>query len=111
LDYDATKPTACGYGWMADDNRPVLTLTYPKPGTNAELTRILIGMWDYDTGLNLDSFEVKADFALDGVAAGDILASKFKPTTRGVWEWKLDKPVTKLVPEDWEDAANYESAP
>jgi hypothetical protein len=56
----------------------------------------LFGMSDYDTGLNLDSFEVKADFALDGVAAGDNLASKFKPTTRGVWEWKLDKPVTKL---------------
>ncbi len=96
FDYDPTKPTSRGYGWLADDNRPVLTLTYPQPGANGELSRILIGMYDYDTGLNMDSIEVKADVALGGVAAGENLASKFKPTTRGVWEWKFDKPLGKL---------------
>jgi hypothetical protein len=96
LDYDVNRPAARGYGWMADDNRPVLALTYPQPGANAELSRILIGMWDYDTGLNLDSFEVKADVALDGVPAGENLASKFQPASRGVWEWKLAKPLAAL---------------
>ena len=92
----ANKPATRGYGWMADDNRPTLTLTYPHAGVNAALSRIVVGMWDYDTGLNLDSFVVKADFALDGVAAGENLASKFKPATRGVWEWQLDKPLAAL---------------
>src|SRR5205823_554849 len=44
LDYDAAKPQAAGYGWMCDDNRPTLTLTYPRAGANELLTRILVGM-------------------------------------------------------------------
>jgi hypothetical protein len=27
------------------------------------------------------------------LAAGENIASKFKPGTQGVWEWKLDKPL------------------
>lgn len=96
LDYNPAKPEERGYGWMQDDNRPTLTLTYPKPGANGPLTRILVGMHDYDTGLDMDSFQVVADFALDGVAAGANLASKFKPKTPGVWELTLAKTVTEL---------------
>src|SRR5262249_11367034 len=77
LDYDPAKPEERGYGWMLDDTRPTLTLTYPRAGANGPLTRILVGMHDYDTGLDMNSFEVTADFALDGVAAGQNLASKF----------------------------------
>ena len=32
LDYDPENPETRGYGWMLDDNRPTLTLTYPRPG-------------------------------------------------------------------------------
>jgi hypothetical protein len=96
LDYDPQTPERRGYGWMCDDNRPVLTLTYPKPGTNPPLMRILIGMYDYYSGLEPDSFEVVADFPVDGVAAGENLAAKFKPATKGVWELKLAKPISDL---------------
>jgi RNA polymerase sigma factor (sigma-70 family) len=96
LDYDPAKPQERGFGWMLDDNRPTLTMTYPKPGVNGPLTRILVGMHDYDTGLDMDSFQVVADFALDGVAAGQNLASKFKAKTQGVWELTLAKPLTDL---------------
>ena len=96
LDYDPANPKERGYGWMLDDNRPTLTLTYPKAGANPPLTRILVGMHDYDTGLDMDSFQVVADFALDGVAAGQNLASKFKAKIAGVWEWTLAKPLTEL---------------
>ena len=61
---------------MQDDNRPTLTLTSPRPGVNAPLTRILVGMHDYDTGLDMDSFRVVADFPLDGAAPGELLAAK-----------------------------------
>ena len=60
------------------------------------MTRILVGMHDYDSGLDLDSFSVTADFPVDGVAAGQNLASRFKPTTPGVREWKLAKPLANL---------------
>ena len=97
LDYDPTNLEKRGLGWMLDDARPTLALTYPKAGNNAELSRILIGMHDYYTGLNLDSFCVVADFAIDGVAAGENLAARFKPKSSGVWEYALTKPITELA--------------
>jgi mono/diheme cytochrome c family protein len=96
LDYDPKAPERRGYGWMLDDNRPILTLTYPGPGANAELSRILVGMHDYYTGLDLNSFTVTADFALDGVAAGTNLAAKFQQKAQGVWELRLKTPLTEL---------------
>jgi hypothetical protein len=63
---------------------------------NTELKRLVIGMHDYGSGLDLTRFEVTADFTLDGVPAGENLASKFKTKTQGVWEWTLAKPLTKL---------------
>ena len=78
LDYDAAHPEKRGGGWMCDDNRPTLTLTYPRAGKNESLTRIVVGMHDYYTGLDMDSFEVVADFAIDGIAAGKNLAKKFR---------------------------------
>jgi hypothetical protein len=96
LDYDPGRPTYTGFGWMLDDQRPTLTLAHPQPGKNAELSRILIGMHDYGSGLNADSLRVEADFAIDGVPAGENLAKKFEPLSQGVWEWRLSKPITDL---------------
>jgi hypothetical protein len=81
---------------MGDDQRPTLTVTYPEPGTNPPLTRIRVGMCDAYTGLNMHSFRVVADFAVDGTAAGANLADKFKPKSPGVWELALAKPITDL---------------
>jgi hypothetical protein len=97
LDYDPAHPDARGYGWTCDDNRPTLTLTEPRAGENPALTRLLVGMYDYGTGLDLDSFHVVADFAVDGVPAGQDLASRFRPKTQGVWELKLATPLTALA--------------
>ena len=96
LDYNPAKPAERGHGWMLDDTRPTLTMTYPKPGANPLLTRILVGMHDYYTGLDMASFQVVADFKLDGNVAGQNLASKFKEKSPGVWEWKLARPLTEL---------------
>jgi hypothetical protein len=96
LDYDAKNPDRPGFGWMLDDQRPTLTLTHPAPGKNAGMSRVVVGMHDYGSGLNTDSFRVTADFELDGVAAGENLASKFSPGPQGVWAWELSKPLTEL---------------
>ncbi len=96
LDFDPKNWAERGRGWMADDLRPTLTLTVPQPGTNKSLTRIVVGMHDVYTGLAPASFEVMADFAIDGVKPGDNLAPKFRTTTQGVWEWKLATPIERL---------------
>ena len=41
--YDPSTPGKPGNGWMLDDQRPTLTLTYPKPGPNKNLARIVLG--------------------------------------------------------------------
>jgi len=97
IDFSPTGLGARGNGWLQDDNRPTLTLTHPRAGANDSLTRILVGMHDYDTGLDLDTFRVVADFEIDGVPAGQNLAAKLQTSTPGVWEWKLSRPVPPLA--------------
>jgi hypothetical protein len=96
LDYNPGSPARRGYGWMVDDQRPTLTLTYPRAGVNESLSRILVGMHDFGTGLDMDGFRVIANFPVNGIAAGENLAKKFTPVTQGVWELKLAKPVIRL---------------
>jgi hypothetical protein len=81
---------------MLDDQRPTLALTSPAAGANPELSRILVGMHDSYTGLDLDSFQVVADFPVDGLEPGRDLAGKFRPTAPGVWELRLTTPITDL---------------
>ncbi len=97
LDYDPAQPDERGFGWMLDDQRPTLTMTWPQSGTNESLSRVLVGMYDYHTGLDLDSFSVVADFALGGAPAGENLASRFLALSDNRWELKLDGPITKLA--------------
>jgi hypothetical protein len=96
LDFKPAQPGERGAGWLQDDSRPTLTLSYPRAGANAELPRLLVGMHDQDSGLDLDTFQVVADFAVDGVPAGTNLAAKFRSKSQGVWEWKLARPLTAL---------------
>jgi hypothetical protein len=95
-DFDPKQPERRGNGWMLDDQRPTLTLTYPRAGVNKPLTRILVGMHDYYSGLDMDSFRVVADFPIDGARADENLAKKFRPKGDGVWELALTTPVANL---------------
>jgi hypothetical protein len=82
--------------YFVDENRPTLTVTYPKTGVNQQLDRILIGMHDAYTGLAEGSLHVTADFTLDGAQPGEDLAGRFKNTSPGIWEMKLSRPLRKL---------------
>jgi hypothetical protein len=95
-DFDPSQPERRGNGWLLDDQRPTLTLTYPQAGANTSLTRILVGMYDYYTGLDMDSFEVVADFSIDGVPAGENLVKKFKTLPDSRWELTLERPIKEL---------------
>jgi hypothetical protein len=96
LDFDPLRPDRPGFGWMLDDNRPTLTVTEPRAGANAGLSRVLVGMHDYYSGLDANAFAVTADFDLDGVPAGQDLAKRFVAKSQGVWELKLARPITEL---------------
>ena len=96
LDYDPEHPEKRGFGWMLDDNRPVLTLTEPSAGENERLSRVLIGQHDYYTGLNQNSFTVTADFPVDGASPGTNLADRFQEKSQGVWEYQLKEPIETL---------------
>jgi hypothetical protein len=97
LTYDTEHPDERGKGWLLDDQRPTLTVTYPQAGSNERLDRILVGMHDVYTGLDRESFEVTASFPVNGVAAGENLAGKFVARADGVQELKLDKPIDSLA--------------
>jgi len=96
-DFDSTNPDRRGFGWACDDKRPTLTLTNPQRKVSARLSKITIGMHDYYSGLDLDSFTVKADFDVDGVSAGENLATKFESVNPGVFEYRLKQPLTSLA--------------
>jgi hypothetical protein len=97
IDLDRPKPNDTrGLGWFLDDNRPTLTVTAPRAGTNAVFDRILVGAHDYGTGLDQSAFTVIAGFPVNGIAAGENLASKFTPLSQGVWELKLESPVKEM---------------
>jgi hypothetical protein len=98
LDFDPAHPDVRGLGWMADDLRPTLTLTLPRRGRNESLSRILVGMHDVYTGLDMNSFRAVADFPVNGIAAGDNLAEAFRPAGNGIWELKLSEPMKMLRP-------------
>jgi hypothetical protein len=97
LDYSPRNPDRNGFGWMLDEQRPTVAFTLPTAGANAELSRILIGLADYGSGLDMDSFWVEADFEIDGVAAGKDLASKFRPAGTGIFEYRLQRPIMSLA--------------
>lgn len=84
-------------GWFLDEIRPTLALSSPRAGGNAILDHITIGMHDYYSGLVEESLHVAADFDIDGIAAGKNLASHFKKTQSGVWQWQLNSPVNRLA--------------
>lgn len=94
--YRPTDPVPRSFGWMGDDQRPTLTVTYPQAGKNESLTRILIGMHDVYTGLDMKTFSVTADFPIAGHAPGTELAGKFQQRSLGVWEWRLPESLTQL---------------
>jgi hypothetical protein len=98
LDYDEEHPDETRYGWLHDDQRPTLTLTLPRSNSKGAIEQILIGMHDYGTGLDAESLTVTADFEVDGAAAGENLAARFKPMGEGTWQWKLSKPLKSLKP-------------
>jgi len=96
-DLDPENVTAENSGFLADDQRPTLALTLPRKGDNAPVSRLLVGMHDYNSGLDMDTFRVTANVEIAGVPAGENLAGKFARLPDSRWELKLDKPLPRAA--------------
>jgi hypothetical protein len=92
LDFDPKRPERRGRGWTLDENRPVVTLTVPPPASGSPADRVLIGLYDYYSGLDLETLTVTANFPVDGTSAGHNLAAKLRRAAPGVWELPLVRP-------------------
>ena len=90
------KPEAATSGYLADDHRPTLVLTWPAAGNNPSLSRLLLGLFDHESGLDMQSLSVTADFPIDGAEPGTNLATKFESLPGSRWELKLAQPLDKL---------------
>jgi hypothetical protein len=94
FDPERTEPHTSPF---TDRTPPTLTVAHPRPGPNTgPFSRIVIGMADAASGLDLSSFSVTADFEIDGDAPGRQLAARFNKIRPGVWEMSLRKSIPSL---------------
>ncbi|MGL5001869.1 MAG: hypothetical protein ACRDAM_02905, partial [Casimicrobium sp.] len=83
------------YGWFNDEQVPVLTLTEPPAyDAPATISRIRFGAFDNYSGLDRTTLSVKADFAIDGLAAGSELIGRFSEVDH-VWTMNLSSSMSR----------------
>lgn len=95
FDFDPKHPERRGYGWQLDDQRPTVALTLPVAGRNAEFSRILFGITDHGTGLNMSTLRVTANFTVAGRAAGANLAPFLTSKGDGVYELPVSEAAVR----------------
>jgi len=89
-----SKPGTNGLGWFTDELRPILALSQPRAGAaNESVSEIRLGLFDYYTGIDISSLSVKANFNVNGIAAGAELASDFSSQGDHIWKLDLNTPL------------------
>ncbi|HXC51384.1 MAG TPA: hypothetical protein VN634_10905 [Candidatus Limnocylindrales bacterium] len=92
---------ATAYGWFLDEIRPTLEVSVPREGRSMDnLTELVIGIADANSGIEPGSLSVVANFALAGRGAGAELADLATGIGEGIWRIALGAPAA--VPEDGE---------
>ena len=85
------------YGWFLDDVRPTLTISNPRPnGQTTPLTEIRIGVADAYKGIRPGSLSIRADFAVNGLAADSELATRGSWVDQGIFAIALSVPIKQL---------------
>jgi hypothetical protein len=86
-----------GYGWFLDEQRPTVTVSSPRPNRNAgPLSEVRVGVSDAYTGINPATLSVKADFPVNGLAAGAELVSLGTYVAPGIFSIPLQSPISSL---------------
>jgi hypothetical protein len=85
------------YGWFLDDLRPTFTMSSPRPNENLGLlAEIRVGAADAHSGINQSSLSIKADFSVNGRAAGQELADLASEVDDGIYSIALSQSITQL---------------
>jgi hypothetical protein len=85
------------YGWFLDELRPTLTVSSPRPNQiRGPLTEIRVGFADADSGVNVGSLSITADFEVNGAPAGSELKAQGTFVAPGVYSIPLRTPITSL---------------
>jgi hypothetical protein len=89
------------FGWHLDDLRPTLTVSSPRQNRNEPpLTEIRIGVADAYSGISNGTLSVKADFPVNGLAAGAELSSQGSFVGPGIFSIPLSPAISNLPPRD-----------
>ena len=89
--------TGTNYGWRLDDLRPTLTVSSPRQNRNEPpLTEIRIGVADAYSGVSNGTLSVKADFAVNGLAAGTELVGQGSFVGPGIFSIPLSPAISNL---------------
>ncbi len=95
---DTGQGADAAYGWFLDDLRPTVTVASPRPGINAQpIDTIRFGLADANSGLDLGTLSVTADFPASGRPAGAELADLAVVEADGVWTLALGSALPSLV--------------
>ena len=93
LDPPGTTPAR---GWFLDDQRPCLTVSSPRAGSNpSPLSLLRVGASDGDSGVDWASLSIKADLPLAGRAAGAELADLAAISGDGIRAITLSPPLLR----------------
>ena len=86
------------YGWFLDDLKPTVEVSLPRPGFNAApVTQLRVGLADANSGIDIASFSMSADFPVEGRSPGAELADLAVAVGDGVWSIPLSEPVPELA--------------
>ena len=81
------------YGWFLDDLKPTVAVSLPRPHANSPLTEIRFGLADANSGIDLSTLHVSADFAVNGRAAGAELSDLAQDAGEDIWTIALSPPL------------------
>ena len=86
------------HGWFLDDLRPTLTVSSPRAGTSdGPLGALRFGLADANSGVDVASLSVVADFPVSGRGAGEELADLATDLGDGVYSIPVSPPIDELA--------------
>jgi hypothetical protein len=87
-----------GFGWFLDDLKPTLHVSVPRPGFNPDPVHLLrVGIADANSGIDLATLSLTADFPLEGRPPGAELADLAVEQADGVYAILLSQPLPELT--------------
>lgn len=99
-----------GFGWFLDDLRPTVAIAEPRPGYNPVApTRILLGLADANSGIDLSSLSVRASFPIAGRSPGSELADLAVIAADSVWQLGFGSALPPLAEAHvWVEVADHQ---